>query len=258
MSRLAPTSRERLGFRDGDRGTHSSRTLMLRELEILFGAAPPDAPRQQLRAMIVEDNLLGKRSSGNRLSSFKRLSELYALDSSVPVYRVMRKLWEMDQRGRPLLALLCAVARDPLLRSSSDIVLETAEGHPVSSASLAATVRRPVAATTRKSIGQNLASSWAQAGLLSGGVTRTRRRATPTDGATTYALVLGYMEGGRGSLLLTTHWVRLLDSSPDQVLEFVKAAARRGWVSYRAAGEVMDVQVDAWLTDEERRWSDGQ
>ncbi len=30
--------RSRLGFRDGDRGTHSSRTLMLRELEMLLEA----------------------------------------------------------------------------------------------------------------------------------------------------------------------------------------------------------------------------
>jgi len=35
--------RARLGFRDGDSGTHSSRTMMLRELEILLDSTSADA-----------------------------------------------------------------------------------------------------------------------------------------------------------------------------------------------------------------------
>jgi len=42
------------------------------------------------------------------------------------------------------------------------------------------------------------------------------------------------------------------------VLGLVRQAARRGWVEYRAAGDVMDLRVDALFTDEERGWCDGQ
>lgn len=255
----APTGRRsRLGFRDGDKGTHSSRTIMLGELATLLGAAPSDAPRARLRELIVDDNLLGKRSAGNRLSSYKHLSELYALDVSAPVYRLMRRLWDEDEEGRPLLALLCAVARDPLLRGSAHIVLDAQVGARLTSDKLAATVGRPLAASTLASIGRNLASSWTQAGFLSGVMTKTRTRARATPSAAAYALALGFMEGGRGSLLLTTPWTRLLDCPADEVLALVRQAARRGWVEYRAAGEVMDLRVEALFTEDERGWCDGQ
>lgn len=258
MTRPASDHRERLGFRDDDQGIHSSRTMMLGDLGTLLGAAPPDTPRSRLRELVVEENLLGKRSAGNRRSSFRYLSELYALDVSVPVYRLMRRLWEEDAGGRPLLALLCAVARDPMLRGSAEAVLDAARGSHLPPATLAATVRRPLAATTLKSAGQNLASSWAQAGFLTGVMTKTRTRAHATPGAAAYALALGFMEGGRGSLLLTTPWTRLLDCPTDEVLALVRQAARRGWVGYRAAGDVMDLRVEPLFTDEEREWCDGQ
>lgn len=251
-------TRQRFGFRDGNRGTHSSRTLMLNELSTLLDAAPPGATRDQLRALIEDENVLGKRSAGNRHSSFKRLSELYGLDPAVPVYRIMRRLWEDEPAGRPLLALLCAIARDPLLRASSETVLDAAVGTVLTPMALGATVHRPLAVTTLRSIGQNLASSWAQAGFLSGIMSKTRTRPKATPGAAAYSLALGHMEGGRGSLLLTTPWTRLLDSSPDELLNLVRQAARRGWVEYRAAGDVMDLRVDALFTDEERRWCDAQ
>lgn len=258
MSRPPATHRQLLGFRDGDRGTHSSRTMMLAEMTTLLAALPPSAGRSRAMELVLEENVLGKRSASNRQSSFKRLSELYALDPAVPIYRVLRHLWDNDPEGRPLLALLCAVARDPLLRASAEVVLDAVVGATVTPEALGATVHRPLAPTTRKSISQNLASSWAQAGFLAGVATKTRIRARATPSTAAYALLLGFMEGHRGSLLLATSWIRLLDRAPEDVLVLVRAASRRGLLEYRAAGDVMDLRVDALLTDEERRWCDGQ
>ena len=231
MNTQSHNPRYLLGFRDGERGVHSSRTMMLAELSQLLAITPESASIPEFRRAVVEENVLGKRSAGNRQSSFLRLSELYALDPAVPIYRVLRRLWDDDLEGRSLLALFCAVARDPLLRASAEVVLEAAEGATVTSDALGATVHRPLAPTTRKSIGQNLASSWAQAGFLAGIVAKTRARAQATPGAAAYALLLGFMEGHRGSLLLTTPWTRLLDRSPEDVLALVRAASRRAWWS---------------------------
>ena len=258
MTQTTTAHRARLGFRDGDRGAHTSRTMMLSELAVLLDAAPADAPRARLRELIVDENLLGKRSAENRMNTFKRLSELYALDVSVPVYRLLRRLWEEDAEGRPMLALLCAAARDPLLRGSADRVLDAPEGAVVTPDQLAATVHRPMAASSRKAIGQRLASSWTQAGFLAGVVPKIRVRPHATPGAAAYALALGFMEGGRGGLLLTTPWIRLLDRPADEALALVRLAARRGWVEHRAAGDVMDLRVEALFTDEEKGWCDGQ
>ena len=38
------------------------------------------------------------------------------LGDQVTLFRLLRYFWEVDSPGRPLLAFLCASARDPLLR----------------------------------------------------------------------------------------------------------------------------------------------
>ena len=48
-----------MGFRVAGSGPHSSKTLMLQELEALLAAIPPDAPAKAYRAAIVEENVLG-------------------------------------------------------------------------------------------------------------------------------------------------------------------------------------------------------
>lgn len=258
MSRNPTSDRERLGFRDGEKGTHSSRTLMLADLARVLDATPQEAVLAEFRRRVVEENVLGKRSAVTREHTHRKLAALYGLDPSVPIYRLMRGLWDQDPAGRPLLALLCAAARDPLLRASVDAILDLPPGATATSESMMATASPRFSETTRRSIGGNLLSTWSQAGFLGGGRTKTRAHPQATPGAAVYALALGFMEGGRGALLLSTPWTRLLDCSQDDVLGLVRQAARRGWVEYRAAGDVMDLRVDALFTDEERGWCDGQ
>lgn len=250
--------RARLGFLDGERGAHSHATLMVRDLDAIFSATSPTATLEDYARVVVDENTLGKRTTTARKHTLNNLLNLYALDPAVPVFRVLRELWGQEPEGRPLIALLCAIARDPLLRASVDVVLEAPLGKPLASASLAATVSRPMTSATKKAIGTRMLSSWAQAGFLDSPRKRNRVLPHATPGAATYALALGFMEGGRGSLLLATRWTRLLDGSGDEVLALVRQAARRGWVEYRAAGDVMDLRVEAWFTVEERGWCDVQ
>src|SRR5690242_937712 len=81
-----------LGFRFGDRGTHTSRTMMLDELRATLEATRENARRADYVTAIVEDNCLGKPTAATRVLSAQRLSELYALDPDVPLFRIMRAL----------------------------------------------------------------------------------------------------------------------------------------------------------------------
>jgi hypothetical protein len=47
------------GFRVADSGPHTSKTLMLQELEALLAAVPTDAPAKTNRKTIVAGNVLG-------------------------------------------------------------------------------------------------------------------------------------------------------------------------------------------------------
>ena len=116
------------GFRWGQKGTHTSRTIMLDELRAVLAHCQPGATRDDYLSAINEDNCLGKRTAATRKLSSQRLSELYALDPEVPLFKVMRRFWHADKDGRPVLALLLALARDPLLRISAPPVLRMRPG----------------------------------------------------------------------------------------------------------------------------------
>lgn len=62
---------------------------------------------------VLDDNCLGKQTFSNRKLSLQRLSELYALDPAVPLFRIMRNLWEINPESCPQLAILLSLARDP-------------------------------------------------------------------------------------------------------------------------------------------------
>src|SRR5205823_4000978 len=117
--------------------------------------------------------------------------------------------------ARPLLALLCASARDPLLRLTANPVLEAKLGEKVPTARLA----EPIAdafpdrfnPSTRGKIARNAASSWTQSGHLSGHRSKVRSQPAATPGSAAFALALGYLTGVRGQILLHTFWARLLD-----------------------------------------------
>ena len=63
---ISPKRLRDIGFRAGQKGTHSSRTIMLHELTLLLEACPKDAPRDHYLASILHDNCLGKRTDSTR------------------------------------------------------------------------------------------------------------------------------------------------------------------------------------------------
>ena len=243
------------GFRNGPGGTHTSRTMMLAELELLLEASPPAAESDTLRALVVEDNVLLKPTATTRRRSWRALRELYALDPAVTLYRALRDLWDGPGEARPLLALLCATARDPVLRATARGVLETPEGDPAGadafSDRVAETYPGRYNGTTLASIGRNAASSWTQAGHLQGkrDKVRGRPRCFPED--TAYALLLGHLCGARGQGLFDTLWCRLLDAPLHALRDQAFAASRQGWLEYRHSGMVTEITFRRLLPGEE-------
>src|SRR5207247_3472773 len=168
------------GFRSGLNSVHRSRTMMLAELTALLGATRADSTPNNYVAGCIEDNVLSKRTLVTRRTTAERLRELYALDPGVTVFRLLRQFWSADPEARPLLACLCAQARDPLFRATADSVLATKAGEVVTVDALCRLVDGQEAgrfgAKTLRSVAQNLASSWNQSGFLSGTKRKIRRR----------------------------------------------------------------------------------
>ena len=110
---------------------------------------------------------------GTRQKTFRHLRELYALDTEIALWRVARFLWARAPAAeRPLLALIVAYAREPLLRLTWELVGPLPLQHALTPAAIDAFVERArpgqYNSKTRISTAQHIASAWAQSGHLSG------------------------------------------------------------------------------------------
>lgn len=230
--------------------------MMLIELCSLLDACSEVSSKEQYRAAIVDNNMLGRRTLETRRVTAQKLRELYGLDPSLPIFRGLRRMWALDPTARPLLAFLCAFARDPLLRHSAATVLPVSPGDRIAANRFALDLSHLVgdrfSQKTLATCGRRLASSWTQAGFLAGGMVKTRIRPTVTPASAAYALFLAYLEGYRGQRLFTTVWARLLDLPQHEIAALASAASQQGLMDYRAASSVVEVRFGAWLSREEQ------
>ena len=253
---LPPKLASLWGFRSGERGTHTSRTIMLDELSQLLDAAPGEAYRRDYAQAVTEGNCLGKRTAATRKHSLQRLTELYGLDARLLLFQVLKGLWGRHASSRPLLALLLALARDPLLRATARAVVATPFGHELGRQAmkdaLSGIVEGRLNDATLDKVVRNASSSWTQSGHLRGRGRKIRQRVAATPAAVAYALVLGFALGRRGRLLFETPWAAVLDAPPGELVEVAVDARRLGLVDLKQSGRMIDVSFPAMLTGRER------
>ena len=236
---------EGMGLRFGEKGTHTSRTMMLAELTELLAVVPREASREEYASAIIEENVLGKQTASNRRLTSQRLGELYGLDPALPIFRVLLRLWDAHEPGRPLLGLLCALARDPLLRATAPPVLALRPGQELlrssMTESIAASTEGRLKSSVVDKVARNAGSSWTQSGHLEGRVRKLRRHVRPTPGVVAYALWLGSTQGLAGEDLLRSAWALTLDVGPSDLMELTLRAKQFGLVHARIGGGVTEI-----------------
>lgn len=259
-SELPPAWQE-LGFKFGDKGAHTSRTIMLAELSALLHRTKPDATRADFVHSLIEENCLGKHTASTRQLTLQRLTELYALDLAVPLFRLFRLYWDADEKSHSQLALLLALARDPLLRATADPVLDTIPGEEIARQKLTNALREAVSGRLNDAIldkvVRNTASSWTQSGHLDGRNRKKRVRLTPTPTSTAFAAVLGYLMGARGGDLFQTFFARVLDRDAHELTFLAMDAKRIGLLDLKQGGGMLVVSFDGVLTDKEKELAYG-
>ena len=240
-------------------GVHTSRTIMLLELETLLSrVADSSSEKAVYQLAIVDDNCLSKRTENTRKLTFQHLVELYGLSSDIILFRALLFFWKRDVDAQPLLALLCAYARDPLLRTATPYMLALKDGNIMAREALEQHLEGlfpgRFSPATLKSTAQNLNSSWTKSGHLTGKALKRRTPVTPTAGALSYALFLGYLSGVRGQALLTSDYVRILNCPVSLALTLAEEASRKGWMVWKRVGDVMEVHFPNLINLQEAEW----
>lgn len=251
-------TQQKLGFKFGRNGVHSSRTMMLAELSELFHGRPASATAAQYKEDIEIFNVLHKPTEKSRQLTWRHLVDLYGMDTDIPLFRVFRRLWDSDEAARTLLACQMGLARDPLLRISMDKILQLTPGErlPREDMEQVFTERCPdrYSAATLKSIAQNVNGTWTHAGYLEG---RTKKHRTEPDVRpvnVAFALFLGYLQGATGSRLFSTEWTRVLCCRQERLLELARQASYSGLLNFKHSSEVVEITFPDYLTREEESW----
>ncbi|MGH7120785.1 MAG: hypothetical protein ACREFP_17665 [Acetobacteraceae bacterium] len=221
--------------------------MMLAELTALLSRGAAD----RAEYAIIQDNLLGKPSVRARKAALARLRQLYGVGANCIICTVMRRLWQRDPVGRPMLALLCALARDPTLRAGAAAVLDAVRGEQVRWPSIAARFDAihpgRLGEKMAKSLAQNAASSWTQAGFLKGAVRKERVRAKATPTAAAYAALIGSLCGFGGNRLLESRWLDMLDRPVEDRIELLRQAQGSGLARVRNVGGLLEIDASGSL-----------
>ena len=244
---FGPTSEfgrlEAAGFKIGTGGPHQSKTMMLDDLRMTFGAANAVTPE----GLIIDQNILGKRTARSRQVALYRLNQLYGLTHPPPVCAALAGLWSRDISAQPLLAVLCALARDPSLRDASPAVLDAPIGTQVRWPAFGAAIeaRRPGRLGTKmlKSLAQNCASTWSQAGFLRGKLAKVRVHPTPTPTVAAYAALLSEYSGFGGPALVASPWLAVTDVPIPERIVLLREADALGLLRLRTGGGIVEIVV---------------
>lgn len=228
-------------------GATTSHTISVHDLVTLLQSCGLRSSFDEYERAVLDDNVLAKKSSGARKRTFRYLRELYLLRDDAILFRALRDLWPTDQRAQPLLAGLCALARDPVFRSTASAIHDATPGEIVESEDLEAAVEAQYPGNynddTRAKIGRNTSSSWEQTGHLTieSRFVKRRTRATCLPPNVAYALLLGHLQGVRGELLFDTPWAKILDVPRSHLFTMASLASQQGLIEFRHSGGITEV-----------------
>ena len=191
----------------------------------------------------LNENIAAKLTKTNQIKTNRYLILLYRFDVEFAPFVCLAHFWQLaDEKEQRIITLLFAIGRDFLLSESRQIVIDSEMGEKVTVKSFEDLIERnhPKHYTekTRKSIAQNLASSWKQAGYITGKVRNIRTKITPGYYTVAFALIMSYLNGDRGEFMLKSKWIRVLDLSEIKIRELAFEASKRDLLQYQYSGSV--------------------
>lgn len=230
------------------RGVHGARTLMIDQFLTLLGAVGPGGDAEEYAAAIIDRNVLAKATYTTRRETLRRLAGLYLLTPTTAEFRLFRFFYGRATVSQPILAGILALPRDPVFADSVPFVREKARGERCGAHEFLGFLERSSAQDfgpkTIGSASRNLSGTWSQVGFLSGRAEKLRVQPPVDVAAVGYAVAAALLRGTKGKALLGTPEVALLDRPEPEVRTLLTECHARGWITYRALGDVVDVTLD--------------
>ena len=227
---------------------HTSRPIMSAEL-----IAVMDFPKEDLDYFeIMANNVFNKKTESSKKKTINYLTQLYSFKKDDRKFQCLENYWKkVEEKEKPILALLLAVSKDYLMRESGDFVKSVKHNVKASIEEFEANIshHHPNRFTpkTLRSVSQNVASSWKQAGYVIGKIKNIRAECPPSYFTTAFAFLMAYLDDLRGEYLFNHPSVKALDATKEEILNLIKAASDRELLDYNRSGASIVISFDKYL-----------
>ncbi len=221
---------------------HTARTLMFEELSKVMDFSIEKDNYQESMA----NNVFGKKSGDGIKKTTNFLSQLYSFDISNTPFKILKYFWQnTDENEKPIIALLFAIQQDYLLSESISVVAESKLLDKVEIEKIESNIEKyhpnRFTKNTLRSVAQNIASSWKQAGFITGKVKNTRTQTKISYNCVAFAFIMAYLNGLRGDFIISSKWVKALCLNENQLRELAIEASKRGLIQYQFSGNVTSI-----------------
>jgi len=218
---------------------HSSRTIMFAELAKVMDFGSENGDYHD----VLSRNVFNKKSQSGQDKTVKYLKTLYGFDTKNPTFKVFRYFWTIaNNTEKPLITFVYAINNDHLLAESIDITRDAVLGERIAVESFEATIEtyhpQKYSENTRRSMAQNIASSWKQAGFIEGKVKNIRVQPQISFVVACFAFFLAYLKGDRGDFIWNSTGVKALCLNENQLRALAIECAKRDLIQYQYAGNV--------------------
>lgn len=221
---------------------HTSRTLMYSELvRVMDHGGENDNYVESLY-----QNVINKATQTGITKTSRYLKSLYDFDLQKPEFKAFKYFWKQSSEiEKPLLALIYAVGNDYLLVESIPVLNKTMIGEKVTVESLESNIEslhpQKYSDNTRRSLAQNIASSWKQAGFITGKIKNIRTQPNISYLVVAFAFLMAYLNGIRGDFILKSNWVKALSLDDHTIRSLAIEANKRDMLQYHYAGNVTSI-----------------
>jgi len=218
---------------------HTGRTMMYAELEKVMAHS---LDGDNFLVSLCQ-NVTGKKSNLGVELTANFLKRLYGFDMQYPPFVAFKYFWKIsDPNEKPLIAFMYAVNQDDLLAESVQVLQSVKPGEKATIELFEEVIEKyhpnQYSANTRRSMAQNIASSWKQAGFIEGKVKNIRTQPDVTYRVACFAFLLAYINGDRGDFIWGSIGVNALCLYESKLRELAIECAKKDLMQYQYAGSV--------------------
>ena len=228
---------------------HTARTIMFMELEKVMNFSIEND--NYIESM--NNNVFGKKSQDGIKKTSGFLLQLYKFDLSSNKFKAFKYFWSnADESEKAVLAIVFASTNDYLLKESISAISQKKIGEKVDIESIEENIEKyhpnRFTKNTLRSVAQNIASSWKQAGFITGKIKNIRSEPLITYRIVSFAMLLAYLDGLRGDFIFNANTLLALCSNESKIRELSIEASKRDLMQYQYAGNITSISFDNLLT----------